>query len=510
MSMLRCMGAMDANAFRAAVRENALPKVSSLTYQGVFNEHTFYTGGPERQQPVALSAQAARVEEDLWVACFLKSCHDGQPRDGTPIDLVVVLDISGSMKRPVGSGGPRLQLAKEALRALLTGPLQPQDGFGLATFTSSAEVLQPLTRRQDLDLETLLPRIAQLRAGGGTTMAAGLEAAARAAGPPQAQRQRRLLFLTDMDDLSPGQLDTMVAEQAANGLYVSFVGIGMDFNADLAEVLTRHRGSNYFCVTRHEELYKTMVTDFHLNFFPVAFNVEVTQQSDNCQLQKVYGTSFDFAEELVEATWTPDAHRFYPGAFKAAARTLLLCLRRRLRGGLPMPALQSILGFLSCNVRSVLKVDSIFPSAVDARGAVEGGLVLLRLKGLRPSSGTAGEVRLTVRYEASPGEQVVLSQDLSFDESESEAPEALRKGLALQRYVETCREYLKLRDAPCDAGYPDYTLQVQRALEDLQTLALQFTQPELDELCPGVRGQLQTFLAMAQKHAAGLNSDAAK
>ena len=34
MSMLRCMGAMDANAFRAAVRENALPKVSSLTYQG--------------------------------------------------------------------------------------------------------------------------------------------------------------------------------------------------------------------------------------------------------------------------------------------------------------------------------------------------------------------------------------------------------------------------------------------------------------------------------------------
>ena len=36
-------------------------------------------------------------------------------------------------------------------------------------------------------------------------------------------------------------------------LPLPIAGIGMDFNADLAEVLTRHRGSNYFCVTRHED-----------------------------------------------------------------------------------------------------------------------------------------------------------------------------------------------------------------------------------------------------------------
>ena len=91
-------GAMDANAFHAAVRDhNELPEVSTLTYQGVFNEHSYDFGGPEETDLVALSAYASRVDEDVCLACFLKSCRDGQLRDDVPLDLIVVLDVSGSM-----------------------------------------------------------------------------------------------------------------------------------------------------------------------------------------------------------------------------------------------------------------------------------------------------------------------------------------------------------------------------------------------------------------------------
>ena len=60
-----------------------------------------------------------------------------------------------------------------------------------------------------------------------------------------------------------------------------------------------------------------------------------------------------------------------------------------------MPALQSIFSFLSAGVRSVIRVDTVFPSCVHGDGAVDGGLILLRLHGRG-----GGQVRLTLRYEA--------------------------------------------------------------------------------------------------------------
>lgn len=217
-----------------------------------------------------------------------------------------------------------------------------------------------------------------------------MEAAVRISENAVPGRHQRLLFLTDMDDMMPGQLDNMVAAQSQRGLFVSFVGIGKNFKAGLAEEVTKHKGSNYFCITREEELQKTIVENFDWNFFPVGFDVEVTQQSDSLQLISVYGTPYDTREEVLEAEWMPDAHRFYPRDFKSTVSTFLLCMQRS-HMALPMPAMQSIFSFLSSGVRSVIRVDTVFPSAVH-HGAVEGGLILMKLRG-------TGQVRLTLRYQ---------------------------------------------------------------------------------------------------------------
>ena len=118
-------------------------------------------------------------------------------------------------------------------------------------------------------LARLLQQIHELRAGGGTTISAGLQAAVQISGEEMpVGRHRRLLFLTDMDDMRPGQLDHMVATQSERGLFVSFVGIGMGFKAELAEQVSKHKGSNYFCITQEHELRKTIVDNFDWNFFP--------------------------------------------------------------------------------------------------------------------------------------------------------------------------------------------------------------------------------------------------
>ncbi|CAK9050205.1 unnamed protein product [Durusdinium trenchii] len=499
---------MDANAFNAAVRSDGspLPELSTLTYQGVFNQHSYQTGGPEEVHKLAVSAYASRFEEEgsagLWLACFLKSSRDGQPRDEVPMDLIVVLDVSGSMNWPVDgalrSGGvPRLALAKDALMALLP-KLRPDDRFGLATFSNEGRVIQPLTFVSILQQDELQERIVALQAGGGTTISAGLEAAVQISGETDIkERHRRLLFLTDMDDMRPGQLDNMVAKQSERGLYVSFVGIGQNFKAELAEQVSKHRGSNYFCITRDEEMRKTIVDNFDWNFFPVAFDVEVTQQSDSFQLASVYGTPFDARDELVEAEWMPDVHRFYPLDFKSTVSTFLLCIQRQFPAGLPMPALQGIFSFLSSGVRSVIRVDTVFPSGVHADGAVDGGLILLRLRG------GSGQVRLTLRYQA--GERCFTTcQDVVVPDDES-VPEAIRKGVILQRYVQTCREYLMLREPVCKDcdGFEDYATRVRCAFQNLDVLGQEFANDaaNVDALCPGLRDQLHAFQEMAEKHA---------
>mmetsp|Transcript_140870 Transcript_140870/g.450376 ORF Transcript_140870/g.450376 Transcript_140870/m.450376 type:complete len:531 (-) Transcript_140870:241-1833(-) len=507
-------GAMDANAFKASLRGARLPAASSITYQGVFNEHSYSTGLAETEHVVALQSVAGRVQcaagaaeqSDLWVGCFLKSCRDGQPRDEVPIDIIVVLDISGSMSGSVGVGSSaiRLDLAKQALLRLLP-MLRDGDRFGLATFTTEGEVVQPLNTVTDLDHEGLSQRISALRAGGGTTLAAGLDAAVaicKGTADPSGRRHKRLLFLTDMEDLTPGALDNMVEQEAEQGRFVSFVGIGMGFNAKLAEEVTKHPGSNYFCITREQELQKVIVDNFDWNFFPAAFGVEVTQQSDSFELAAVYGTPFDTREETLQADWLPSMHKFYPADFKLQAKALALCVQRSFGIGLPMPAMQNVLGFLSSGVSTVTRVDTVFPSGVHADGSVEGGLILFRMK---PKAGgtavgaTNGMVRLTLRYTAG-GEEFTRCEDIqvpSPGDALGRLDPALKKGVMLQRYVQACRQYLLAADAGDSAD------QLKAALACVTELRAEFeAEPDATEaLCPGVLVDLKDFAEMVHKHA---------
>jgi len=509
-------GAQDANSFHAAVRAGRfLPTPSSITYQGIFNQHSYYAGPPEKQDAVALASRIARVpfvegqetNKDVWVGCFLKSCRDGQPRDGTPIDMVVVLDISGSMQGGLGGcrdGRSRLELAKEAIEGLLS-KLQGEDRFGLATFTTQGAVIQPLEFFKKLDRDSLSQRIQQLRAGGGTTLAAGMDAAVGScqdSAEPEGPRHRRLLFLTDMNDCGSSQLDQMIASQAEHGLYVSFVGIGMDFNSELADQVTRHRGANYFCITRDEELRKVVVDDFDWNFFPAAFEVEVAQQSDAFDLVGVYGTPFDTQEETTSSDWKPDNHKFYPPEFKEHAKELLLCSLRQSPQAIPSPALQTTLSFLSPEVRTIIRVDTVFPSAVDDDASVEGGLILLRMRP-RTAMTSAGIVRLMLRYlvngtEMSTSQDVEIPAETSAVEQMPQPDLAVEKGVMLQRYVEVCRRFLSKAQ---QSGRKNLT-ELHVALASVNALLAEFenSPDKTDALCPGVRDSLNGFAEMAEAH----------
>jgi len=374
--------------------------------------------------------------------------------------------------------------------------------------------------------------------------------------------------------LTPGPLDDMIENEAKQGCYVSIVGISSGFNTQLAEVASKHKGCNYFCITKADELHKVAVADFDWNFFPAAFEVEVAQQSGDYDLLDVYGTPYDAKDEQVQASWTPLTHRFYPPSFREQARALLLCARRLSRsrtdssatavgiasGSLPMPALQRILDFLSPAVRSVIRVDTVFPSGVGSDGSVEGGLVLLRFRprpGLKATA--AGKVRLMLQYTAD-GDARATCVDVDIpsqapgalgpgvaSSADSVLKPALRKGVVLQRFIEVCRRFLAVAKADSnsastrhsgaalfrpqlraieaaqapkpqttvDEGVAEGRKSLSGALSDVEDLrqALDGSEAvaaDVESMCPGLLEQLRGFVDKARSYVKDQTSLAAQ
>ncbi len=116
------------------------------------------------------------------------------PEPPAPVDLVILLDASGSM-----AAGESDARALDALLTILAG-LDPRAArVGLVTFAESVRVLQP----PDHDLPAVAAAAARVRAAGASRLAAGLErtadllSAERDASPERLDARRLVLLLTD-------------------------------------------------------------------------------------------------------------------------------------------------------------------------------------------------------------------------------------------------------------------------------------------------------------------------
>jgi len=151
-----------------------------------------------------------------------------------PLDVICVLDISGSMR------GQKLSLVQDAVRFVIRES-QPQDRLSIVTFNSSAQRPLRLCRMDGRGKDEATAATLRLAAGGGTRIASGLETALQVA---EARRQRNpvsaILLLTDgRDGSSRSQLSPLVSRAERVGCSLYTFGFGADHDArllsDLAE-----------------------------------------------------------------------------------------------------------------------------------------------------------------------------------------------------------------------------------------------------------------------------------
>ncbi|MFO8009334.1 MAG: VWA domain-containing protein [Dehalococcoidia bacterium] len=406
-------GAKDINNFRENIENGYLPLPTDVNYEGLFYDYYFDTG---RQEPCeslfcpsysyAVSQDPISGEEEYYLSVGLNSGLTESDFERKKLNLVVVLDISGSMGSPFnlyyydrfgnrvepeGSEEEvrqtKIEIARESVAALLDH-LNDDDRFGMVLFNDSAYLAKPLNPVGETDMEAIEEHILDLSAGGGTHMSAGMDMATglydELLDANQSEYENRVIFLTDampnIGETSEHGLLGMTEGNAGDNLYTTFIGIGIDFNSELVEFITKIRGANYYSVHSAEQFESRMDEEFEYMVTPLVFDLELVLEAEGWEIEKVYGSP-----EADEATG------------------------------------------------ELMKVNTLFPSKSED-GETRGGLVLLKLKRV---SGE-GRIDLTVSYEDRDGnhEKVETGVDFEYAGAETFANTGIRKGVLLSRYAD--------------------------------------------------------------------------
>ncbi|HEY9207130.1 MAG TPA: VWA domain-containing protein [Candidatus Methanoperedens sp.] len=416
-------GAKDIGNFRENIEKGYLPLPTDVTFEGLAYGYYFQTAQagkckklfcPSYSYAVSRDPLSGELQHYLYVG--LNSGVADFRRN--KLNLVLVLDRSGSMSTAFNQyyydrygnrmkakakilDTTKMKIASQTVVNLLNH-LKDDDRFGLIVFSDNASVVEPLTPTKDKNMDKLREKILEIREYGGTNMEAGMRKGTqllwRLRGMvPEVDRKYdpeeyadRIIFLTDaMPNTGETREEEMLKifrENAAHGIYITLIGIGVDFNTELVESMIKIQGANYYSIHSADEFKKRMDEEFDYLVTPLVFDMQLHLDAPGYKIEKVYGSP-----EADEATG------------------------------------------------EIMKVSTLFPSKVE-QGKVKGGVVLIKLR--RISSD--GRMRLKVAYKDQEGKQDGDEAEVETGDGESELYQGsgIQKAILLSRYGDLIKNWL--------------------------------------------------------------------
>lgn len=291
-------GAQNFGFFRKTVLDGLVPSSESLTEGGFFNEFDLRLSERPCHQLICIQSAVAAYPETkkMYVQLGMNSTISKESFHRKPLNLAVVIDISGSMDNKDSTHQSRLEWAKEATIKTIN-ELNEGDFLSLVTFDTESSIIAPSQRVGDKN--TLIQIVKALKTKGTTNLEAGLRDAYQEVSCRIAQSrgfEQRVILITDAG-LNTGITDEsallkLVTDFAHEGIGLTALGVGLNFNQKLIDGISTSRGGNYLFVQSGRDLL-SFFDAFDFLVTPVAHTLKVAVDLKNidAKLEGINGVS---------------------------------------------------------------------------------------------------------------------------------------------------------------------------------------------------------------------------
>ena len=237
----------------ASLERGVMPDVSTLRTEEFINAFDYRDPEPAPGAPLALASERARypfAQNRDVIRLSVKTAAAGR-QPGKPLNVVLLLDNSGSMER-----ADRVRIVREGLRTL-SAQLTPQDKLSIVAFSRTPRLWADGVAGDKAG--ELTARVGEITPEGGTNLGAALDLGYKTAlRHYQPGSINHVVLLTDgaanLGDVDPAALKQKVETHRKQGIALDCFGVGWEgLNDDMLEQLSRNGDGRYGFINTPEE-----------------------------------------------------------------------------------------------------------------------------------------------------------------------------------------------------------------------------------------------------------------
>ncbi|CAD8117924.1 unnamed protein product [Paramecium sonneborni] len=238
---------------------------------------------------IRLQPERDPIKKNKFVPAVLsvKTKKVSNKLDRPPIDLVCVVDVSGSMI------GRKINLVKDSLRYLMK-ILGPEDRICIIVFTTVAHIVTSFVRNTQENKPLLKKAILELKGLASTNISDGMNKALWMLKNRKYKNPVSCIFL-----LSDGQDDYKGAEQRVydqlellkieEKFVIHTFGYGQDHDAYVMNQIAKYREGNFYYIDNINKASDYFILAMSGMLSIYAQNVNINLQSKDCEIVKAFG-----------------------------------------------------------------------------------------------------------------------------------------------------------------------------------------------------------------------------
>lgn len=408
-------GAKDIGNFRENIKNHYMPIVEDITHEGIFYDYYFDNNLNKEAshlfEPTYTSYKNKHPitnEEELYLSVGLNSNLKASSFKRKNLNLVIVLDISGSMTerfdkyhydgkkddnyQETWDNRSKIEIAKDCIIAL-TKQLDKDDRLAVVLFNNQSHLAKPFNLVGKTNMDQIRSHIKKIEANGSTNMYEGIATASNLFNklPEYSNKEydNRIIFLTDaMPNTNITDKKSIwwkIKDNAEQKVYSTFIGVGIDLNNELINYISKTPGANYYSVHSGQDFKKRMNTQFDYMVTPLVFDLTLHLKSDNYEIERIFG-----APEANQATG------------------------------------------------EIMEINTLFPSE-SKDGKTRGGIILIKLKKI----GNDSDLELRCSYKDRNGIPDFVSEKINFSKELKGSNNGIRKAVLLSRYVDLMHNWIE-------------------------------------------------------------------